>query len=69
MKNGKSLRDFDSMSSPHLSSLNDFENRLLVDELNYDKEELASMLYSMLPQLTEEQKHVYDEIMNSVLSN
>lgn len=65
--NGKSLNNFDCMPKPVMSDVSQFENRLLEDELNYDKEELAALHLSLLNSLTDEQRAIYDEIVNYVM--
>ena len=49
--------------------LPDMQNILLLEELNYDKEEQAKLHDSLLKSLTTEQRYAYDHIMSDVLSN
>ncbi|KAL7108666.1 hypothetical protein ACP275_06G126400 [Erythranthe tilingii] len=67
--NGKSLRNFDSMPMPLDSSMDDTENRLMLDELDYDvfamTEELKRYIYSII----DEHKMVYDAIIDDVSKN
>ncbi|XP_004501122.1 uncharacterized protein, partial [Cicer arietinum] len=66
---GKSLKSFKTMPCPTHSNMNQFENRFLADELNYDKDELAATHISLLSSLTAEQRSVYDQIIASVMTN
>ncbi|XP_012842410.1 PREDICTED: uncharacterized protein LOC105962644 [Erythranthe guttata] len=66
--NGKSLRNFDSMLMP-LHPSNDTENRLVLDELDYDVFELAEELKQYLSSITDEQRKVYDTITDVVSKN
>lgn len=64
--NGKSLKKFDGMPQPNHSDVFQFENRMLADEMNYDRDEQAELHHLLMNSLTAEQKSVYDEIMNVV---
>jgi len=46
-----------------------FTNKLIVDELNYNKDELEKTHADMLLMLTDEQRCVHDKIMESVGSD
>ncbi|XP_012828012.1 PREDICTED: uncharacterized protein LOC105949272 [Erythranthe guttata] len=67
--NGKSLRNFDSMLMPLDSSMDDTENRLVLDELDYDVFAMAEELKRYLSSITHEQRRVYDAIMDAVSKN
>ncbi|XP_012836449.1 PREDICTED: uncharacterized protein LOC105957075, partial [Erythranthe guttata] len=67
--NGKSLRNFDSMPMPLDSSMDDTENRLVLDELDYDVFAMAEELKQYLSSITDEQRRVYDAIMDAVSKN
>lgn len=65
--NGKSLKNFDGMPQPNFSDVFQFEDRLLADELNYNRDEMAELKASLMSSLTSEQRSVFDEIMNVVM--
>ncbi|XP_012837943.1 PREDICTED: uncharacterized protein LOC105958488 [Erythranthe guttata] len=67
--NGKSLRNFDSMPMPLDSSMDDTENQLVLDELDYDVFTMAEELERYLSSITDEQRRVYDAIMDAVSKN
>ncbi|KAL7090470.1 hypothetical protein ACP275_12G042900 [Erythranthe tilingii] len=48
---------------------NDTENRLILDELDYDVSEMRAELQKLLSSITPDQKKVYDTIMNAVSEN
>lgn len=64
--NGRSLRDYSSMPFPIVSDVLDYQNRLIVDELSYDRDDMARTHCTLLESLTPEQKNVYSEIMEAV---
>jgi energy-coupling factor transporter ATP-binding protein EcfA2 len=67
MANGRSLKDYKSMPPAIHSDVLAYENKLIADELSYDKVELAALHAKLISMLTEEQHNVYQDIMNSVL--
>ncbi|XP_045831092.1 uncharacterized protein LOC123922418 [Trifolium pratense] len=67
-ENGRTLNDYPSMPTPVVEDVNTFHNKLIADELNYDKVQLAALHESLVQKLTEEQHGVYQQIMTSVLS-
>lgn len=64
--NGTSLTNYDGMPMPAANYHNSGVNRLLFDERNHNKSQLAALHASMLPGLTDEQRGVYKEIMEAV---
>nr|XP_029153010.1 uncharacterized protein LOC114927430 isoform X2 [Arachis hypogaea] len=67
--NTKSLRDYTAMPFPsgdtdHLRT----RNKMIFDELNYDRVELQRQHIQCLSKLTREQMRVYDKIMNAAES-
>ncbi|KAF8117428.1 hypothetical protein N665_0010s0005 [Sinapis alba] len=64
-RNGSSLSLFESMPHIHMSSIND-SNVLIADERNYNREELRAVVDSDTHKMTDEQKNIYDEIMDAV---
>ncbi|KAL7132109.1 hypothetical protein ABFS83_12G049200 [Erythranthe nasuta] len=67
--NGKSLRNYAPMPVPIHTMLDDTENRLILDELDYDVSEMRVELQKLLSSITPDQKKVYDTIMNAVSEN
>ena len=57
------------MPFPHDNPLQGFQNQFVVDELNYDREQMASNLSQYLSLINEDQKVVFNEIINVVHSN
>jgi len=68
-ENRRPLTEFKSMPRPNAADMPTFTNKLIVDELNYNKDELAETHADMLLMLTDEQRCVHDRIMDSVGSN
>ncbi|XP_045793087.1 uncharacterized protein LOC123888169 [Trifolium pratense] len=66
--NGRTLSDYKTMPVPVDGDVNNFENRLIAEELSYNRDELGVLHASLVEQLTEEQLSVYQKIMTSVLS-
>ncbi|XP_031131707.1 uncharacterized protein LOC116033092 [Ipomoea triloba] len=66
---GKSLRDFPEMPLPDETNIGFMENMLIAEELAYDKESLKIEHETLLTQLTDEQKNVYDSVMNDIDCN
>ncbi|XP_019172817.1 PREDICTED: uncharacterized protein LOC109168231 [Ipomoea nil] len=66
---GKSLKDFSEMSIPYETNICLSENTLIAEELAYDKESLKIKHEILVTQLTDEQKNVYDSVMNDIDSN
>lgn len=56
------------MPFPDVLDVLDFQNRLIVDELSYDRDDMARKHYTLMELLTREQNNVYNEIMVAVLS-
>ncbi|XP_074265114.1 uncharacterized protein LOC141587539 [Silene latifolia] len=65
-RNGSSLRNFDSMPYPDVDILATCSNRLLADELSYDKDALKKEHEVLTCSMTDEQKSIYRKIMYSV---
>ncbi|AES86937.1 PIF1-like helicase [Medicago truncatula] len=53
------------MPRPNTIDMPTFTNKLIVDELNYNKDELTKTQTDMLLMLTDEQRCVHDKIMDS----
>ncbi|KAL7104044.1 hypothetical protein ACP275_08G219500 [Erythranthe tilingii] len=61
--NNKSLADYPIMPRPDMSLLSQVQNRLIHDELRYDRQALAAKHGQLMANLTDEQKNIYDKIM------
>ncbi|XP_073137503.1 uncharacterized protein [Henckelia pumila] len=67
---GKSLREFQSMPFPGDQYFQTTSrNRLILDELRFDRRSLSEEHDNHLNKLNSEQRHVYDTVMNTVHSN
>ncbi|KAF8083384.1 hypothetical protein N665_0776s0009 [Sinapis alba] len=64
-----SLERWDVMPKPVYNEQSAPENQLLQDELNYPREELQVKHDEWFGQLTDEQRSVYDQIINAVSCN
>lgn len=67
--NIKSLSDYPTMPNPDISLQSESHNKLIYDELNYDRATLAIEHNHLLSQMTSEQRRIYDRIMGSVDNN
>ncbi|GJZ46146.1 DNA helicase [Tanacetum coccineum] len=65
---GKSLHSF-SLPPPPQDLLAELANRLLMEERNYNREELAKLKNESIPLLNAEQKQIYDHIINADANN
>ncbi|CAA0819992.1 PIF1 helicase, partial [Striga hermonthica] len=65
-RRGMSLRYYGTMSFPVLESNEASTNRLVMDELNYDRRALSIENEQLVANMTDEQRNVYDSIMDSV---
>ncbi|KEH33249.1 PIF1-like helicase [Medicago truncatula] len=68
-ENEQSLTDFKSIPIQNAADMPTFTNKLIVDELNYNKDELEKTHADMLLMLIDEQRYVHEKIMESVGSN
>ncbi|CAN1274859.1 ATP-dependent DNA helicase PIF1 [Linum perenne] len=68
-KFGRSLTDFSGFPDLETSELSDMSNSLLAEEMNYDRETLASQLQTEMPKLNAEQRYAFDQITDSVYNN
>ncbi|XP_061367498.1 uncharacterized protein LOC133310564 [Gastrolobium bilobum] len=64
--NGKCLSDYPSMPRINRETLLDMQNRLVLDELMYDRFALEEEHKRLINSLTDEQKAVYDKIVSAV---
>ncbi|KAL6534920.1 hypothetical protein OROGR_013595 [Orobanche gracilis] len=65
---GRSLREFETMPYPKDSYFQGSQNRLILDELRYNRNLLREEHKSLLNNLNNEQRQVYDTIMDSIES-
>jgi SpoVK/Ycf46/Vps4 family AAA+-type ATPase len=65
-KGGKSLKDYEGMQLPDNTVMQGLRNRLLNEELNYDRDTLQKESVEMLGKLNLDQKKAYDKIIQSV---
>ncbi|KAL9411119.1 hypothetical protein AB3S75_044830 [Citrus x aurantiifolia] len=66
LKMGKSLRDIDGMPLPNSSLIRDSGNRLVNEELDYDRDQLKKLHEKSFAALNACQKSAYEAIMRSV---
>ncbi|XP_073049645.1 uncharacterized protein [Primulina eburnea] len=66
---GKSLREFQSMPFPNDQYFQSSRNRLIHDELRFDRRSLSQEHDKLINNLNSEQHHVYNTIMKAIASN
>ncbi|KAK2422598.1 hypothetical protein QL285_033122 [Trifolium repens] len=64
--NNRSLKDYPDMPRPDEGLVPDRGNRLIYDELNYDRQTLAEEHLRLMSTMTSEQRRVYDKIMTRI---
>ncbi|XP_057760409.1 uncharacterized protein LOC130980779 [Arachis stenosperma] len=64
--NGRSLKEFECMPYPLLDDVNVLEDRLVLDELNFDRSLLTQQYIQSLNTMTDEQRTAFDIIIDSV---
>ncbi|XP_035843997.1 uncharacterized protein LOC110931558 [Helianthus annuus] len=69
LHNNSSLRNYSNMPYPDDESISSSNNRLINEELCYDQNTMEDELNSMLVLLTDEQRNVFDQIIESVRKN
>ncbi|XP_021991785.1 ATP-dependent DNA helicase pif1-like [Helianthus annuus] len=69
LRNNSSLSQFPSMPQPDSESIYSADNRLIADELRYDVSATAIEFDNNLSSLTDDQRLVFDEIIETVNSN
>ncbi|XP_020961168.1 ATP-dependent DNA helicase PIF1-like [Arachis ipaensis] len=67
--NARSLRDYQSMPYPEMSDVRLFQNKLIEEELAYDTNELIHTNLYTEQKMTHEQRLVFDEILNAVITD
>ncbi|XP_023768468.2 uncharacterized protein LOC111917042 [Lactuca sativa] len=66
LQNNSSLKDFDGMPYPDHESISSSNNRLITEELDFDRMTLLQEFYQLLGSLTDEQRGVFDDIITNV---
>ncbi|XP_021980701.1 uncharacterized protein LOC110876850 [Helianthus annuus] len=69
LRNNSSLRKFTMMPYPDYESVSSSNNRLITEELGYDRQNLQNEFHDLYLALTNEQRCIYDDIMTSVQHN
>ncbi|KAK1359339.1 hypothetical protein POM88_043813 [Heracleum sosnowskyi] len=64
---GKSLKNFLQLPQPPTSYMNHGSNNLILEETNYNVVEMEAQYKELLGHLTEEQLHVYEGILDSIM--
>ncbi|XP_072077991.1 uncharacterized protein [Arachis hypogaea] len=67
--NTRSLRDYQSMPYPEMSHVRLFQNKLIEEELAYDTNDLTHTNLYTEQKMTHEQRLVFDEILNAVITD
>ncbi|XP_072054259.1 uncharacterized protein [Arachis hypogaea] len=67
--NARSLRDYQSMPYPVMSDVCLFQNKLIEEELAYHTNELTHTNLYTEQKMTHEQRLVFDEILNAVITD
>ncbi|XP_075645785.1 uncharacterized protein LOC142616929 [Castanea sativa] len=69
IKSGRSLHDFETIPYPNTLLLRQSNNRVLQEELDYDRNSLAAEHIKLLASLNIDQRNIYDEVIDSVSEN
>ncbi|KAM3685737.1 hypothetical protein ACB098_11G143300 [Castanea mollissima] len=69
IKSGRSLHEFETIPYPNTLLLRQNNNRVLQEELDYDRNSLAAEHIKLLAGLNIDQRNIYDEVINSVSEN
>nr|XP_010911187.1 uncharacterized protein LOC105037195 [Elaeis guineensis] len=67
--NGRSLIDFESMPYQDMNRAQKGSNKLMHDELSYNRSVLVEELQHLLNSLIDEQRYIYDKVISAVNSN
>ena len=67
--NGRSLREYPDMPFPSEEVLSIMQDRLIMEEVNFDRQGLSNELAGYLHTMTDEQRRAYDQIINAVYGN
>ncbi|KAF7810475.1 ATP-dependent DNA helicase PIF1-like [Senna tora] len=63
--NERTLMDFPPLPVPNGNSISNLQNQLILDKLNFDKEELAVESAHLISKMTNKQKYIFYQIMHS----
>ncbi|XP_050256589.1 uncharacterized protein LOC126702031 [Quercus robur] len=69
VKSGRSLKEFDGIKYPNVSTIRENNNRLLQEELDFDRLELAAEHKKLLNELNADQRKIYDAVIQDVACN
>ena len=69
VKSGRSLKEFDAIKYPNVSTIRESNNRLLQEKLDFDRLELAAEHKKLLNELNVEQRKIYDAVIQDVACN
>ena len=69
VKSGRSLKKFDSIKYPNVSTIRENNNRLLREELDFDRLELVAEHKKILNVLNVDQRKIYDAVIQDVACN
>ncbi|KAL1364794.1 hypothetical protein AAHE18_03G242700 [Arachis hypogaea] len=64
--NGRSLKDYSQMPFPNQDLVSHFSNSMIMNEMNYDIDQLREEHDANLDKLTDEQKLIYERIIDTV---
>ncbi|XP_057811702.1 uncharacterized protein LOC131025941 [Salvia miltiorrhiza] len=66
---GRTLREFEGIPYPSSEFFETDQNKLISDELRYDRKALTNEHKALISKLTDEQRCVYDTVINATRSN
>ncbi|XP_057808815.1 uncharacterized protein LOC131023286 [Salvia miltiorrhiza] len=66
---GRTLREFEGIPYPSSEFFETDQNKLISDELRYDRKALTDEHKALISKLTDEQRCVYDTVINATRSN
>nr|XP_023912503.1 uncharacterized protein LOC112024097 [Quercus suber] len=69
IKNGRSLHEFETIPYPNTLLLRQSNNRVVLEELDYDRNSLATEHIKLLAGLNIDQRNIYEEVIDSVSEN
>ncbi|XP_023906976.1 uncharacterized protein LOC112018681 [Quercus suber] len=69
IRSGRSLQEFETMPYPNTLLLGQCNNRILQEELDYDRDSLVVEHIELFNGLNFDQRYIYDAVIDSVLRN
>ena len=69
IRSGRSLQEFETMPYPNTLLLRQCNNRILQEELDYDRDSLAVEHIELFNGLNFDQRNIYDAVVDYVLRN